>query len=396
MIIGLFMMTATAFADVKEVHVSSLEELQKAIDSLAGTTVTFILDDGVVAEGETGIGFYQSGNYTLDLNGQTLENTDVSVSKSANVTITGNGTIRRTGKSDCAVINDGNLTIENGTFEGSDEAISNGGKCTINGGDYTGYTTIYNESGATLLINNGSFKSRYLSSSESDAVNEAQKTAHRCIEDKTYQAKASGTTIKGGTFDSGDSVAGVVKYGKVAIEGGTFKGKTAVCPNLVSEVAQLKITGGDFTGCDGFFAYEYDDVEYAFDKEDLSVSGAELTQAQKDSIDKALLWGEIRKEAIKNAMPAKATISKVTAVKKGFKVSIKKTKNAEKYEISYRLKNAKKWTTVTSSKTTVSVKKLKSKKQYQVRVRGVNYYVDDMDVEILKGPWSAVKTVKVK
>ena len=92
----------------------------------------------------------------------------------------------------------------------------------------------------------------------------------------------------------------------------------------------------------------------------------------------------------------KAALSKVTAGKKSFKANWKKCSGITGYEIQYSTssKFTKKTTasvTVKSAKTTAkTVKKLKAKKKYFVRVRayrsicGAKYY----------GKWSAVKKVK--
>lgn len=88
--------------------------------------------------------------------------------------------------------------------------------------------------------------------------------------------------------------------------------------------------------------------------------------------------------------PAKVKLSKVKNVqKKSAKISWKKAKNAKKYQIQYSLKkNFKKFKTKTTTKLTITVKKLTKKKTYYFRVRAVN--------GTQKGAWSNVKSVKIK
>jgi hypothetical protein len=87
----------------------------------------------------------------------------------------------------------------------------------------------------------------------------------------------------------------------------------------------------------------------------------------------------------------KAKIKKLTAKKKSIKVTIKKLANAKKYKIQYSLKKTfKKSVTVTKTtkKLTYTIKKLRSKKTYYVRVAGVNGKIT--------GPWSKANHIKAK
>ena len=96
-------------------------------------------------------------------------------------------------------------------------------------------------------------------------------------------------------------------------------------------------------------------------------------------------------------VPAKLKLSKptikVTAGKNKLTVKITKVKNAKKYAISYKLKSAKKWKTITIKANgkkyiTKVIKKLKKGKKYQVKVVAINGSV--------KSKSSKIITVKVK
>jgi len=90
-------------------------------------------------------------------------------------------------------------------------------------------------------------------------------------------------------------------------------------------------------------------------------------------------------------VPGKAKIKSVTAKKKKAVLKIRKQGGGVKYKVQYRVKGSKKWKTKTTSKTTVTIKKLKSGKRYQFRVcaykkRGETY----------QGSWSKISTKKIK
>lgn len=72
-----------------------------------------------------------------------------------------------------------------------------------------------------------------------------------------------------------------------------------------------------------------------------------------------------------NIVPAKTVISKTTPSKKKLKVTWKKVAGVTKYEIQYRVKGTKKWSVATASAKakSVTLKRLKKGKAYQVQVR---------------------------
>ena len=95
------------------------------------------------------------------------------------------------------------------------------------------------------------------------------------------------------------------------------------------------------------------------------------------------------KRAIKR--PAKVALKKVKAGKKKVTISWKSAARAKKYQVGIR-KGKGKWKTYTTSAKKKTIKKLKSKKKYSVRVRGFFKYKGKKRY----GKWSKVKTVKVK
>ncbi len=100
----------------------------------------------------------------------------------------------------------------------------------------------------------------------------------------------------------------------------------------------------------------------------------------------------------KSKKPKKTSISKIKAQKKGFKVTWKKVSNAKGYQVKYS--TSKKFTKKTSKTATVkkatttskTVKDLKKKKTYYVKVRSYK----TVNGEKVYSDWSNVKKVKTK
>lgn len=98
----------------------------------------------------------------------------------------------------------------------------------------------------------------------------------------------------------------------------------------------------------------------------------------------------------KVAKPAKATVKSVkNSSKQAMKVTLKKVKGADGYEVRYStkksMKGAKKTTT---KKTTVTIKKLKKGKTYYVQARA--YKLDSAGKKVYSAKYSATKQVKIK
>lgn len=99
------------------------------------------------------------------------------------------------------------------------------------------------------------------------------------------------------------------------------------------------------------------------------------------------LFKEVKTPVVKT--PAKVTIKSVKAGTKSFTVSWNKASNATKYQVAYKKSTSSKWTYKTlTTKTSMKITKLSSKKKYQVKVRGYN--------NKKYGSWSTTKTVTVK
>ena len=94
----------------------------------------------------------------------------------------------------------------------------------------------------------------------------------------------------------------------------------------------------------------------------------------------------------KAARPKATSVTKLSSGKKSFKVTAKKV-TAKGYQVQYSEKsNFKGSKTKTFGSTSYTVKGLKAKKRYYVRVRAYNNYLDHK----VYSSWSAKKSVKIK
>jgi len=119
----------------------------------------------------------------------------------------------------------------------------------------------------------------------------------------------------------------------------------------------------------------------------VSVDASAPGMYDPDAIGKGA--GAYAKVVVKDATPAKPVIK--TAKRKTKKTAVvawKKAANAKKYQVAYKAKGAKKWTIKKTSKTKITLKKLKAKKKYQVKVLAINGSA--------KSKYSKVKTIKIK
>jgi len=119
---------------------------------------------------------------------------------------------------------------------------------------------------------------------------------------------------------------------------------------------------------------------------------AEQKAVAAEKAEEALRLAEEARKAAK-AKPAKVTLKKVKSKKRRtVKVTWKKAKAAKKYQVAYRRKKyAKKWTKWTYKVvkgTSYTNKKLRSRRTYQFKVRGLNGKI--------KGKFSKMKKVRVK
>ena len=91
--------------------------------------------------------------------------------------------------------------------------------------------------------------------------------------------------------------------------------------------------------------------------------------------------------------PKAAAFAKVKPAKRKMVVKAKTRVGAtggSNYQIRYRIKGTKKWKTVKTAKQTITIKKLKKGKKYQVQIRAYK----KVDGKTYLGAWSKVKVTK--
>lgn len=245
--------------------VKAYKSLTEAIDAAGdGQTVTLLGDatESVTIEA--------SKRITLDLNGFKLTNaSDHTITNNGTLTIKDSsaaktGTVDNVTHGKGALVNNGTVTLDGGTFERSEEAgtikpyenggnswytVQNNGTMTVNDGvtvkNAGGYSSnLHNAAGADgkLVINGGTF---------TGGVNAVKNEPGTKLE------------IAGGTFANTSQYV-IMNWGNAAISGGTFTaGDTASAvlftSSWESSKDSLSIAGGTFSGSPKMIRNYYDD-----------------------------------------------------------------------------------------------------------------------------------------
>lgn len=206
----------------------------------------------------------QGQNITLNLNGKKLTNKTghtITVEQGATLTINGEGTVDNVTHAKSALVNYGEVVLDNGvTLERSSEKgtlspYSNGGNS---------YYTILNDKGATMTINdatvknNGGFSSAIRNGGDENCNDES----HLTIKDGNFSGGLNAVkndecgilTINGGTF-SNTSQYVIMNWNKATITNGTFSVKDSADAVLFTAayhanraVGELIVNNGTFTG----------------------------------------------------------------------------------------------------------------------------------------------------
>lgn len=233
--------------------------LQKQIDEAEnGATIT--LNDNYTED----ITIPADKVITLNLNGKKLTNKTghtITVEQGATLTINGEGTVDNVTHAKSALVNYGEVVLDNGvTLERSSEKgtlspYSNGGNS---------YYTILNDKGATMTINdatvknNGGFSSAIRNGGDENCNDES----HLTIKDGNFSGGLNAVkndecgilTINGGTF-SNTSQYVIMNWNKATITNGTFSVKDSADAVLFTAayhanraVGELIVNNGTFTG----------------------------------------------------------------------------------------------------------------------------------------------------
>ncbi len=157
----------------------------------------------------------------------------------------------------------------------------------------------------------------------------------------------------------------------------TYNGKT--------KKPSVKITLSD-----GYVLRKGTDYTVSYQKGRKKVGKYKVTVSYKGS------YGS-KEELYFTIKPQKVTVSSISAIKKGFKLKWKPVAGEiTGYQVQYALKSSFKGSKTKTVKkaeaSSVSVKKLKAKKKYYVRIRAYK----TVDGKKIYSPWSVKKTVKTK
>ena len=242
------------------------------VSAAAGTALPAAVDDVITLENGTyvmsedttaTIKVPNGKNATLDLNGKTLTNKTgehtIIVENGATLTITGNGIVDNVSHGKAAIYNEGEVTLNGGTFERSAEkgtyspygnggnswyTIANYGTMEINTG-----VTVKNAGGYSSMIRNGG--------------------------DVTADCNL---TIKGGNFTGGVNTVKNDSFGVLTINGGNFSNTAQY---VIMNWNKAEITAGTFQTLDTasavLFTSAYGGDANTIGK--LSISGGEFKHA---------------------------------------------------------------------------------------------------------------------
>ena len=167
----------------------------------------------------------------LDLNGHTLTNASgdtITVGAKANLTIQGEGTVDNVTHAKAAIVNNGTVTLNGGTYTRSKEAGKDG---NTSGGN--SYYTILNDKGGNMTINSGvTVTNAGHFSSMIRNGGDGNSTAKSVL------------TINGGTFSGGINTIKNDDYGVLTINDGNFSNTSQF---VVMNWNDATINGGTFS-----------------------------------------------------------------------------------------------------------------------------------------------------
>lgn len=217
------------------------------------TTLTDNVNDGILVK--------KGSKVTLNLGGKKVTNKDgehtITVEDGATLTIIGEGSATNTSNERAVLYNDGNLTIEGGTYSRKNVYVAykdpknndyyvvlNHGDMTINGGKFTG------EGGRSSLFDNGWYTA---------SQNTKKIVSNMTINDGTFEISGNDKYIKNDD------------YGVMTVNGGTFtmvKPSSAIIANVGFDSGKETVTINDGT-------FNYTGTNYAIWDYDWNVNGYE-------------------------------------------------------------------------------------------------------------------------
>lgn len=293
--------------------------------------------------------------------------------------------------SECQITLEQQSYTYNGIAKQPRVTVSHGGKALIKNQDYTvGYSSNINAGTAKVTVKG---MGSYQGTVEREFV---------ILEKSEESTNPGGGTNPGGSANpGGNENPGGTAYQKPA----KVKGLSASSVNA----AKIKISWKKAVDADGYLLYRYDGKKKAWkciktitkgiitsyiDSGLASGTAFKYRVCAFTSADKKYK-GDFSNSVTTATKPSKVSIKTVTAKKKALALKWKKTAGSG-YEITYSSKKnfsgAKTVKINGASKSSCTVKKLKSKKTYYVKIRAYK----KVGGKIYRGPYSARKQVKTK
>ena len=329
---------------------------------------TYIIgNDMTLGDGDDATCILTKGKFTIDFNGHTVQNANNALGvfslRGADVTMkdskvkSDKPSVRSYGAG-AIDMTAGKLTIQSGNYVGLSNGTNNpaglhvgGGTCVVNNGFIGGDTIGADCAGGTLYINGGTFQTNYMFALADFGGGNIHISKARFI---------SGQTTYGYHFAIGAySPNNYYDFSKWLAKGSSFS------QNFQVGYWNMQASVTAYPTMANYYAVSYETPE-------LSVTSS------------------VRK-------PTATALSSVKAGKKSFTAKWKKKSGITGYQLQYAtnkgFNKSVKTITVSNAKTaSKTVKKLKSKKKYYVRVRT---YKSFNGTKLYSG-WSTAKTVKTK
>ena len=258
-----FSAVSYAEGNVAEVDGVGYDTLQEAVNAAeSGDTVKLIADLTGDKTLTSAVTIDYDDNITLDLDGHTIENDPVNEERTFNVygtmTVTGNGKITSESMGVFDTKENGNLTIESGTYEsagyrtgklkGSTVRTRKGSKTTIEDGvkiSCEKVSAVYSDGDITLN------ECELISKSHSGLKGDDGFDLWAYCTQIVAKGELNGTTVRGvqgGLYVGGEATINGGSYTAAELTDGSYKGNKAFYGLYISNGAEVTINGGAFTG----------------------------------------------------------------------------------------------------------------------------------------------------
>ena len=281
---------------VIESTVTSLEEIKSVFEKLkADDNIEVVINETIAFTEEVEIP--NGAKVTLNLNGNSISSSITDdyypIYNSGELTIIG-GTIENT--VDCAVRNAGVLTLEDVTVKGAKSAILSNGDVFINSGTFDGSVAV-DARGGNVVINGGTFtnskkdeyptwggdSSTIINFGADVTINGGNFTASEgtYVINAMLNGDVGSLEINGGTFTGG---IGITYNGEIEIHDGTFN-----CE--IEAIGGFHVNGGTFSEQITIHSFHNDNP--SIDDRDVVISGGNFTYGDGQFIGDGSIDGNI-------------------------------------------------------------------------------------------------------